>query len=217
MRRSRSTGRPDDLAQAAHRPRELGREGLGRPVGVDPDPDDRGGHPAVLHDRLPEDAADLGDRRRRDGRRGRSAISGRAGGRPSPRTSSTAVEHRQRDDRPQPPCVLRRKACWAEPGRTRGSPAPGGACHDLSRRPRPAVCSSATATQTSGTSSASQPRTTSCVDPTRSKRSSREIAGSSRTDGSSRLPPPPRSLAVLPRGGTCGGSPPQRRRDRPRR
>ena len=51
---------------------------------------------------------------------------------------------------------------------------PGGATHVRPSRPRPAVCSSATARQTSGVPSPSHARTTSLVDPTRSKRSRRE-------------------------------------------
>ncbi len=50
---------------------------------------------------------------------------------------------------------------------------PAGATQDRPSRPRPAVCSSATARQTSGVASASQPRTTSLVEPTRSNRSRR--------------------------------------------
>src|SRR5205814_7988314 len=54
------------------------------------------------------------------------------------------------------------------------SAAPAGAVHERPFRPRPAVCSPAAATQTSGTPSRSQPATTSFVEPTRSNHSSRD-------------------------------------------
>ena len=77
------------------------------------------------------------------------------------------VGHRQRDRRGQAPGpVGRRATSGRKPSEARRA-ASGGADHVRPWRPRPAVCSSATARQISGTPSASQPRTTSFVDPMR--------------------------------------------------
>ena len=54
---------------------------------------------------------------------------------------------------------------------------PGGASHGRPSRPRPSVCSSATARQTSGVPSRSQARTTSFVDADATKRSTRPRNG----------------------------------------
>ena len=103
--------------------------------------------------------------------RGRSATSGgprRCGGPRRPRPCRPSP-----GSRPQPAATRGQAPARRDGTREKEERAPGGAVHVRPARPRPAVCSSATARQTSGVPASSHARTASFVDPTRSNRSCR--------------------------------------------
>ena len=172
---SRSMRRPPDASRsevivAGELRREVGRG----PVGVDADADDdaRVVRPETVG--LAEDAGRAcGPRRvalvaRRDDEVVRPLEADRPGRQPGGRLGG--LGHRERRDGGQPPDLVRRAA---RSGRNPSEQQQRGARRRRPSvrpsRPRPAVCSSATARQTSGVPSASQSRTTSFVEPTRAK------------------------------------------------
>ena len=127
-----------------------GGNSLGRPVRVDPDPDDR---PRIVRPEpvgLAEDAGQLADARHR------SSIDEVV----RPLQADRAAARARRPPPPRRPSrgSSPRRAARPDPGAShvgrkpsdRRSARPGGAVHVRPSRPRPAVCSSATARQTSG-------------------------------------------------------------------
>ena len=192
------------LEQRGHRARELRRERRARPVRVQADADDRARVGPAQPVGLAEHARELADRR---------ATSAAASVAPSDSTTRS-FGHFSRIVPAGNPAIAsaasaiasetvaarrQTRAAASQVGRNPSDSrraAPAGAGHVRPSRPRPAVCSSATARQTSGVPSASQPRTTSLVEPTTAKCSRR--ARKSATVGRLSRPPRPRSAPVAP-------------------